>query len=270
MSLGDAEIDRQHRQIFELGNRILAATAYDEALKIDLVHLYAHTRTHFQAEEARMRERRDPRRLRIGDVVSLEPMGRDENGVLRYSLDQDPQIEGALVAVEPETGLVKALVGGVDHHRAVEAGVDAVVAGLLVTVVEVHRERWDVRERDRRDLAVLALGAELWSAAQSNAATDPERALELGWDAAACFAAGLRFGFVVAFGSAFTDYSPPASFAAVPLAAVPAARATGTTARRAPRRPQATRRRPSRASRSSAPRSSARRSPRASMPWCST
>ena len=64
------------------------------------------------------RERRDPRRLRIGDVVSLEPMGRDENGVLRYSLDQDPQIEGALVALEPETGLVKALVGGVDYERS--------------------------------------------------------------------------------------------------------------------------------------------------------
>ncbi len=64
------------------------------------------------------RERRDPGRLRVGDVVSLEPMGRDENGVLRYSLDQDPQIEGALVAVEPESGLVKALVGGVDYGRS--------------------------------------------------------------------------------------------------------------------------------------------------------
>ena len=29
---------------------------------------------------------------------------------------------------------------GVDHHRAVEAGRDAVVAGLLVTVVEMDRE----------------------------------------------------------------------------------------------------------------------------------
>ena len=32
------------------------------------------------------------------------------------------------------------LVGGVDHHGAVEARVDAVVAGLLVTVIQVHGE----------------------------------------------------------------------------------------------------------------------------------
>ena len=36
--------------------------------------------------------------------------------------------------------LVERLVRGVDHHRAVEARVDAVVAGLLVAVVQVHRE----------------------------------------------------------------------------------------------------------------------------------
>ncbi len=29
------------------------------------------------------------------------------------------------------------LVGGVDHHRAIEAGIDAVVAGLLVAVIQV-------------------------------------------------------------------------------------------------------------------------------------
>ena len=37
---------------------------------------------------------------------------------MRFSLDQDPQIEGALVSMEPETGLVKALVGGVDYERS--------------------------------------------------------------------------------------------------------------------------------------------------------
>ncbi len=33
--------------------------------------------------------------------------------------------------------LLEGVVGGVDHHRAVEAGIDAIVAGLLVAVVEV-------------------------------------------------------------------------------------------------------------------------------------
>ena len=36
--------------------------------------------------------------------------------------------------------LVERIVRGVDHHRAEEAGVDAVVAGFLVAVVEVHGE----------------------------------------------------------------------------------------------------------------------------------
>jgi hypothetical protein len=36
--------------------------------------------------------------------------------------------------------LLERIVRGVDHHGAVEAGVDAIVAGLLVAVVEVHRE----------------------------------------------------------------------------------------------------------------------------------
>ena len=36
--------------------------------------------------------------------------------------------------------LVERVVRGVDHHGAEEAGIDAVVAGFLVTVVEVHRE----------------------------------------------------------------------------------------------------------------------------------
>ena len=35
---------------------------------------------------------------------------------------------------------VEGLVAGVDHDRAVEAGVDAVVAGLFVAVIEMHGE----------------------------------------------------------------------------------------------------------------------------------
>ena len=36
--------------------------------------------------------------------------------------------------------LVEGLGGGIDHHGAVEAGVDAVDAGSLIAVVQVHRE----------------------------------------------------------------------------------------------------------------------------------
>jgi hemerythrin len=59
--VGDAQLDQQHQHLFELGNRILAATDFDAALQSCLVELYAHTRTHFQAEEAKMREHGDPR-----------------------------------------------------------------------------------------------------------------------------------------------------------------------------------------------------------------
>ncbi len=37
---------------------------------------------------------------------------------LRLELDQEPQVEGALVAIEPATGEVKALVGGYDFERS--------------------------------------------------------------------------------------------------------------------------------------------------------
>jgi penicillin-binding protein 1A len=63
-------------------------------------------------------ERQAASNFRVGDVVSVDPMARGEDGVMRYALDQDPQIEGALVAIEPATGLVKALVGGVDFERS--------------------------------------------------------------------------------------------------------------------------------------------------------
>jgi penicillin-binding protein 1A len=51
-------------------------------------------------------------------VVSVDPISRGDDGVMRYALDQDPQIEGALVAIDPGSGQVKALVGGVDFRRS--------------------------------------------------------------------------------------------------------------------------------------------------------
>ena len=64
------------------------------------------------------RERRAPSDFRVGDVVSVDPTVRGDDGVMRYALDQEPQVEGALVAIETETGQVKALVGGVDFQRS--------------------------------------------------------------------------------------------------------------------------------------------------------
>ncbi len=63
-------------------------------------------------------DRLEARRFRVGDVISVDPVGPGEDGVMRYGLDADPLIEGSIVAMEPDTGLVKALVGGVDFARS--------------------------------------------------------------------------------------------------------------------------------------------------------
>jgi penicillin-binding protein 1A len=61
---------------------------------------------------------RAPGYFRPGDVISVDPIGQGEDGVKNYALDQDPQCEGALVAIDPTNGEVKALVGGVDFERS--------------------------------------------------------------------------------------------------------------------------------------------------------
>lgn len=59
-----------------------------------------------------------PNFFRAGDVVAVDPLGTNEAGVATFALDEKPQVEGAIVSIEPETGLVKAMVGGVDYQRS--------------------------------------------------------------------------------------------------------------------------------------------------------
>jgi penicillin-binding protein 1A len=47
--------------------------------------------------------------LRVGDVVHVEPIKKATDG---YRLRQIPEISGALVALEPDTGRIRAMVGG--------------------------------------------------------------------------------------------------------------------------------------------------------------
>ncbi len=55
--------------------------------------------------------------LKPGDVVKvrIESM-RDRN--IRLALEQEPEVEGALVAVEPNTGFIRAMVGGYDFSKS--------------------------------------------------------------------------------------------------------------------------------------------------------
>jgi penicillin-binding protein 1A len=53
-----------------------------------------------------------------GDVVPVRILSRDDSGWLRVTLDDRPPVEGALIAIEPGTGYVKAMVGGYDFTRS--------------------------------------------------------------------------------------------------------------------------------------------------------
>src|SRR5262245_23068574 len=56
-----------------------------------------------------------PSAFRPGDVISIS---KGEDGDSGFVLDQDPQVEGALVSIDPYTGQVKAVVGGYSFERS--------------------------------------------------------------------------------------------------------------------------------------------------------
>lgn len=56
--------------------------------------------------------------LKPGDVVLLQVKSiNPKTGEVRVLLDQEPEVQGALVAIDPYTGYVKALVGGYDYKK---------------------------------------------------------------------------------------------------------------------------------------------------------
>lgn len=59
--IGDSEIDRQHQELFELTNQVIA-TDDIAALKPLIMKLYHHTREHFELEEGLMRKVEYPQR----------------------------------------------------------------------------------------------------------------------------------------------------------------------------------------------------------------
>lgn len=58
-TLGDNNLDTQHRQLFELAKKILA-TEDAATIRSLAVELYRHTRIHFEEEETLMRKRNYP------------------------------------------------------------------------------------------------------------------------------------------------------------------------------------------------------------------
>jgi penicillin-binding protein 1A len=59
-----------------------------------------------------------PTAFKPGDVIAVTVTEEAVGGAARFALDQEPQVEGALVAMDPYTGEVKAMVGGYDFRRS--------------------------------------------------------------------------------------------------------------------------------------------------------
>jgi penicillin-binding protein 1A len=55
--------------------------------------------------------------LKPGDVIKVS-IRSIRNKKVELALEQDPEVEGALVAVEPYTGFIRAMVGGYDFNRS--------------------------------------------------------------------------------------------------------------------------------------------------------
>lgn len=57
--------------------------------------------------------------LQVGDVVYVEPLiGKDGNATGQYRLRQVPEVSGGIVAMDPQTGRVLALVGGFSYDQS--------------------------------------------------------------------------------------------------------------------------------------------------------
>jgi penicillin-binding protein 1A len=63
-------------------------------------------------------ERRPDRLLRAGDVVRVRVLELRGGEAMRLALEQEPEVEGALLAIDPATGEVLAMVGGFDFARS--------------------------------------------------------------------------------------------------------------------------------------------------------
>ncbi|MGA0609923.1 penicillin-binding protein 1A [Caldimonas sp. KR1-144] len=57
------------------------------------------------------------KQVRRGSVVRVVKIGKDKSGADRWSITQLPEVEGAFVAIDPQTGSIRAMVGGFDFAK---------------------------------------------------------------------------------------------------------------------------------------------------------
>ncbi len=56
--------------------------------------------------------------LQPGDVILVQYLGDNKDGTLRLALEQEPKVDGALIAFDLATGGIRAMVGGYDFSRS--------------------------------------------------------------------------------------------------------------------------------------------------------
>jgi len=58
--------------------------------------------------------------FKVGDTILSRIIRIYDRGTIKYelALEQEPEVEGSLVAIQPETGAIKAMVGGYDFHKS--------------------------------------------------------------------------------------------------------------------------------------------------------
>jgi penicillin-binding protein 1A len=59
-----------------------------------------------------------PELLAVGDRVLVRITRREPNGAPALALEQEPLVEGALIALDPKTGAIKSMVGGYNFKRS--------------------------------------------------------------------------------------------------------------------------------------------------------
>ncbi|MBI5185340.1 MAG: PBP1A family penicillin-binding protein [Nitrospinae bacterium] len=58
--------------------------------------------------------------LKAGDIIEVRVLPKEKGGSdrLRLALEQEPEVQGALLALDPPTGQIKAMVGGYDYKKS--------------------------------------------------------------------------------------------------------------------------------------------------------
>lgn len=56
--------------------------------------------------------------LKIGDIVSVKSLDKISTKEWKFALELEPEVEGALISIEAESGHVKAVVGGRNYHNS--------------------------------------------------------------------------------------------------------------------------------------------------------